>query len=79
MAGGFQPLGLRKLRSSKKVEILQVVLVLRVELFSTALNCLNAHSTLNFARTFFLFLNITTNQTSKEQDLNFIRSSHLFW
>ena len=26
----------------------------------------------------FMFLNINTNQTSKEQDLNFIRSSHFF-
>ena len=26
----------------------------------------------------FIFLNINTNQTSKEHDLNFIRSSHLF-
>ena len=27
----------------------------------------------------FIFLNINTNQASKEQDLNFIRSSYLFW
>ena len=27
----------------------------------------------------FIFLNINTNQTSKEHDLNFMRSSYLFW
>ena len=76
-------LGLRKLRSSKMVEILKFIIVLRVGSWknvflswrkgtffftkkssSTALSYLNAHLTLNFA---------------KEQDLDFIRSSHLFW
>ena len=88
-------LGLRKLRSSKKVEILQVVLVLRVgswkkrvflkwrketaffflvflfviftmKLSSTASSYLNAHSTLNFART-FIFLNINTIKHQKSK------------
>ena len=95
-------LGLSKLMSPKKVEILQVVIVLRVaswkitifimeertvfflhiftiKLSSTSLSYLDAHSTLNFFRTFLIFLNINTDQTSKEQDLNFIKSSHLLW
>ena len=33
----------------------------------------------NFCQSIFIFLNINKNQTSKEQDLNFIRSSHVFW
>ena len=53
-------------------------LILTMKLSSTGLKYLNVHSTLNFAKT-FLFFNINTNQTSKEQDLNFIRSSQLFW
>ena len=42
------------------------------ELFECILN-------FKFCWNIFIFLNINTNQTSKEQDLNFIRSSHLFW
>ena len=52
-----------------------------MKLSSAVLSYLNVHSTLNFTRTFFIFLNINTYQTSKEQILNFIRSSHrkVFW
>ena len=32
-----------------------------------------------FCWNIFIFFNINTNQTSEEQNLNFIRSSHLFW
>ena len=32
-----------------------------------------------FCQKIFTFLNINRNQTSKEWDLNFIRSSHFFW
>ena len=39
------------------------------KLFCAALSYLNAHSTLNFSRTFVL-LKIITNQTSKEKYLN---------
>ena len=89
-------LGFRKLRSSKKVKVLQVAIVclqvcklhhekpfflggnkqhflllFTMKLSSAALSYLNPHSTLNFAQTFSYF--------SKEQDLNFMRSSDLFW
>ena len=37
-----------------------------IKLFSAALCYLNAHSTLNFAKTFSYIFNINTNQTSKE-------------
>ena len=66
-------LGFRKVRSSKEVEILHVVLVLRVpswksavfslmftmKLSSAVLSNLDAHSTLNFARTFLYFETLT--------------------
>ena len=95
-------LGYRKLRSSKKVAILEAALVLQVavwkkkffmeerknaffliftifqiifccaELFECAFH-------FKFCKNFFTFLNINTNNTSKEQDFNFIRSNHLFW
>ena len=42
------------------------------ELFECAFNC-------KFCQNIFIFLNINTNQIKKEQDLNFIRSIHLFW
>ena len=42
------------------------------ELFECAFN-------FKFLQNIFTFLNIDINQTSKEQDLNLIRSSHLFW
>ena len=54
-------------------------LIFTMKLSSAPLSYLNAHSTLNFARKFLHFLNINANQKSKEQDLNFIRSSHLCW
>ena len=57
---------------------LRFFLIFTKKLSSATLIYLNAHSTLNFART-FTFLNINANQTSKEQDLNFIRINHLFW
>ena len=50
-------------------------LILTMELSSTVLSYLNAHSTLKFAGTFFY---VWTTETSKEQDLKFIRSCHLF-
>ena len=56
-------------------------LIFTMKLSFATQSCFNAHSTLNFAGTVktFILLSINTNQTSKEQDMNFIRSGHLFW
>ena len=43
-----------------------------VELFKCTFN-------FKFCLNIFVSLNVNTNQTSKEQDLNFIRRSHIFW
>ena len=88
---------MRKLRSSEKVEILQIGLILRVNIMSimrkhyfllwmkkTAFSPYFYHGTIfcsaelfhcaanfKFYLNFFIFLNIITNQTSKEQYLNY--------
>ena len=93
-------IGFRKLRSSKKIEILWVFLVLQVapwknifsrrketaffssfhyEIFFCCAELFECAFNFKFCWNIFIFLNNNTNQTSKEQDLNFIRSSHLFW
>ena len=82
---------MRKLRSSKKVEILQVILVLQVESWRNAffvleerngVFCYFHHEIIFYYQlcwNIYMFLNINTNETSKEEDLDFIRSSLLFW
>ena len=51
-------------------------LIFSMKSSSTAPSYLN--DTLNVTRTFLHFLNINTNQTSKEWDLNFVRSNYCF-
>ena len=90
--------GSRKLRSSKKVESLQVVLGLRVASWKNIIiyyggkkrpffpyfhngiifyctELLDCAFNLKFCLNISTFLKINTNQTSKEQDLNFNKSS----
>ena len=90
-------LGFRKLRSSKKVEILQVTVVLRVvswkkkffhgtkkrrffpyfhhDIIFFCAKLFECTFNFKFCWNIFIFLNINTNQTSKDQDLNYKKQS----
>ena len=79
-------LGLRKMRFSKKAENLvswrketASFLYCHYEIIFYCAELFECAFIFKYSQTNFIFLNIKANQASKEQDLNFIRNSHLFW